>query len=59
MPDKQIEQKLNNGNKVYTDGKLEFVAQTKIRPKILEVLKENFKMEKKWVISEKDPEESK
>lgn len=48
-----IEEKVNNGDEIFIEDRLEFMSQLKIRSKILKVLKENFIVEEKLVIKEK------
>jgi hypothetical protein len=45
--------KVENGDDIFVKDKLEFMAQLKIRTKILNALRQNFKVEEMWVISEK------
>jgi len=50
------EKKVNNGDEIFIEDRLEFMSQLKIRSKILKVLRENFDVREMLVIKEKKDE---
>lgn len=55
----KTEEKINNGDEIFIEDKLEFMSQLKIRSKILKVLRERFEVKEMLVIKEKDEDKTK